>query len=385
MKRRILVFTGSRAEYGLLRNVIYNLSCDNKVELHILASGTHLSEKYGSTIKEIKNDNFAPVVEIDIKLEKNEPVGICHSMGRALSSYADVMSRISPDLLVLLGDRYETFCAAAAASMLRIPIAHLFGGEATEGAIDDVLRHAMTKMSHLHFTACERYRNRVIQMGENPDRVWCVGSLGVENVRLLPVLSEDTVRSFLNIPQKIPYIVATYHPVTLEKVQAVQEVKLLLEVLSAKKDLITVFTGANADAGGQEVNDLLQSYSISNKNIRFFMSLGVERYINAVRYSKGVFGNSSSAIGEVPSLGVPSLDIGNRQKGRERASSVLHADFDASEIAAALETLLLPETQCMAQNTKNPLDKPNTARNISDIIKSYPLDGLLSKTFLDTI
>ncbi|ABM29606.1 UDP-N-acetylglucosamine 2-epimerase [Nitratidesulfovibrio vulgaris] len=383
MKRRILVFTGSRAEYGLFRNVIRILSENDQVELHLLASGTHLSQEYGFTIKEIENDNFAQVHAVSIDLEKNDSVGVCHSMSKGLSGYAEAIQRLAPDILVLLGDRYETFCAAASASILRIPIAHLFGGEATEGAVDDVLRHAITKMSHLHFTACDIYRRRVIQMGENPKHVWCVGSLGVENVHLLPVHSEYDVRTYLNIPQAIPYLVATYHPVTLEREQAIDEVKLLLKVLTAHQNIITVFTGANADAGGQDINILLQDYASSHPNFRFFMSLGVERYINAVRYSIGVVGNSSSGISEVPSLGVPVLDIGNRQKGRVRANSVLHADLNTKKITAALHTMLQPATRSLARDTTNPLDKPHTAQRIADTVATYPLKGLLAKTFFE--
>lgn len=382
-KRRILVFTGSRAEYGLLRNVIRLLSENEHVELHLLVSGTHLSQKYGGTIREIQQDKFAPIHTVDMELDKNDPVGVCFSMGKALSGYADTMHQLSPDILLILGDRYETFCAAAAASILRIPIAHLFGGEATEGAVDDVLRHAMTKMSHLHFTACERYRHRVIQMGEAPDRVWCVGSLGVENVHLLPVLPEKDVRDYLNLPQDMPYIVATYHPVTLEREKAVHEVEMLLKVLSARPDIATVFTGSNADAGGQEINELLQKYVASHPNFRFFMSLGVERYINTVRYSKGVLGNSSSGVGEVPSLGVPVLDIGNRQKGRERADSVFHADLDEDKVSVALNTLLQPESQRLARYALNPLDKPHTAQRIADTVANFPLQGLLMKSFFE--
>lgn len=383
MKRRILVFTGSRAEYGLFRNVIRILAKNEQVDLHLLVSGTHLSPQYGFTLGEIERDNLAPIHVVAMDLDRNDSVGVCHSMGKSLPGYADVMQQVAPDILLVLGDRYETFCAAASASILRIPIAHLFGGEATEGAVDDVLRHAITKMSHLHFTACERYRRRVIQMGEKPERVWCVGSLGVENVHLLPVHSEDDVRAYLNLSYDRPYLVATYHPVTLEREQVTHEVEMLLKILSAKKDIVTVFTGANADAGGQEVNALLQAYVASHPNFRFFMSLGVERYINAVRYSKGVFGNSSSGIGEVPSLGVPVLDIGNRQKGRERAASVLHADLNEKEITVALNTMLQVETQQLAQTTPNPLDKPHTAQNIADIVANYPLRGLLMKTFFE--
>lgn len=380
MRRRILVFTGTRAEYGLLRNVIRLLA--EKSDTALLASGTHLEEKYGRTLEEIEKDGFAPVIKAEISLRDNSPGGVCASMGTALGKFAAVMESYRPDLIVVLGDRYEALCAAIVAAMLRIPIAHIHGGEITEGAIDDSLRHAITKLSHLHFTACEKYRNRVIQLGEEPDRVWNVGGLGVENARHIPLQAEKVVRGYLDLPADAPYIVATYHPVTLEKGDPLKEISLLCHILAARQGIYTVFTGANADAGGDAINNFLRAYVKTHAKMRFFLSLGVERYINAARYSMGVVGNSSSGVCEIPGLGVPSLDIGNRQKGRERPSTVYHAAMDKSEIEERLDEMLAASGRIVDATQKMEKEYP-TSQQIGEILLEYPLDKLEYKRFYD--
>lgn len=382
-KRKIAVFTGSRAEYGLMRGVVERLAADERVELHLVVSGSHLSERYGHTMDEILHDGFAPIHEADIDLEDNTPAGVCRSMGKGLAIYGRLLADLEPHLLMALGDRYESFCAVTAATLLQIPIAHLYGGAVTEGAVDDVLRHAMTKMSHLHFTSCERYRNRIIQMGENPARVWCVGSTGAENVRRLPALPEEEVRRYLGLPESVSYVVVTYHPVTLEKGEAAEEAEMLLEALSARRDLMYVFTGANADTGGNAVNERLKLRTEKDPRLRFFLSLGTERYIQAVRYSVGVVGNSSSGVGEVPSLGVPVLDIGDRQKGRERSSGVLHCPLEPQALAEALDILLSPSFRERARQARNPLEKNGSSLKIAQTVSTFPLDGILKKHFYE--
>lgn len=380
-KRHIVVFTGTRAEYGLLRRIIGHLAQNATVRLDLLVSGTHLSERYGHTLDEIRRDNFVPIHELTLPLEDNSPLGICQSMGAGMGRYGRALAGLAPDLLIVLGDRYETFCAAAAATMLRIPIAHLYGGATTEGAIDEALRHAITKMSHLHFTSCEKNRERIIQMGEDPARVWNVGSTGVENATLLPVAPESQVRAFLNIPPSVPYVVVTYHPVTLEGGDPVAEVEILVEALCKQKGLYLVFTGTNADAGGSAINARLERLVFENSNIRFFLSLGFERYVQAVRHSKGVVGNSSSGLLEVPSLGVPVLDIGDRQKGRERADSVLHCKLEVQELSSALEMLLSPESRHQARLVANKQINQCPSQEMARIISDYPLTGILKKHF----
>lgn len=380
--RKIVVFTGTRAEYGLLRPTISYLSQYPDVRLTLLVSGAHLSRQFGNTIEEIRKDNFAPVHIEDIGIGDNSPLGVCASMAAALQRYSRALHELAPDILVVLGDRYEGFCAVTAAAMLGIPIAHLFGGCITQGAIDEALRHSMTKMSHLHFATCEENRRRLLQLGEDPARVWTVGSFGVENVHKLPVLEKKDVRARLGLPEGVPYMVFTYHPVTQEKRSALEAVRALLAALR-KQDAYYVFTGANADSGGSEINDFLKEEAKHDEKLRFFMSLGVLLYINSARYSIGVVGNSSSGVGEIPSLGIPVLDIGDRQKGRVRSSAVLHCDDDIESIEAGLQLMRSEEVMRRSQTTPNPLDIAGSTERVCEIIRTYPLTDILEKKFWD--
>ena len=380
--RKIVVFTGTRAEYGLLRSLISSLSKSCDVDLTLLVSGTHLSSRFGKTINEIEKDNFAPLHVEDIGLGDGTPLGICVTMSAALERYAQALHMLRPDLLVVLGDRYEGFCAVTAATMLGIPIAHLFGGCTTQGAIDEALRHSMTKMSHLHFATCEVNRRRLIQLGEDPHRVWTVGSFGVENVHKMPIMKEQDVRQSLHLPADVPYFVVTYHPVTLEKEPPLEAVKRLLAALRSQ-DAYYVFTGANADSGGSQINDFLQKESERDEKMRFFVSLGVLLYINSARYSAGVIGNSSSGVGEIPSLGIPVLDIGDRQKGRVCSSAVLHCPGDMESMRSCIQQMRTAPIIERAQKTPNPLDIPNTTDTIANILRAYPLQGILKKEFFD--
>lgn len=383
MKRRILFFTGTRAEYGLLKSVIRRVAERHNACPELLVSGSHLSASFGSTIQEIEKDAPAPLHNVDICLNDDSARGVCNSMGLALSRYGAALEDVHPDLLVVLGDRYEAFCAVAAAAVQRIPVAHLHGGETTQGAVDEYFRHAMTKMAHLHFASCESYRQRIIRMGEAPERVWNVGALGVENIRTIPVLPEQQVRTFLGLPAGGPYIVGTYHPVTLHAHSPEEQLSRIFKALESFPDLHVVFTGANADAGGSRINSLLSQWSTSSPRARFFLSLGVERYLNAVRYAAGVIGNSSSGILEIPSLGIPVLDIGPRQQGRERSRAVLHCEPEEAELLLALRRLLSSETRERARQEPNPYDQPDTADIIAEKIASYDLQGILIKRFYD--
>lgn len=383
MKRRILFFTGTRAEYGLLKSVIRKVAERHDACPELLVSGSHLSASFGSTIQEIEKDAPAPLHNVDICLNDDSTRGVCNSMGLALSRYGAALEDVHPDLLVVLGDRYEAFCAVAAAAVQRIPVAHLHGGETTQGAVDEYFRHAMTKMAHLHFASCESYRQRIIRMGEAPERVWNVGALGVENIRTIPVLPEQQVRAFLGLPAGGPYIVGTYHPVTLHAHSPEEQLSRIFKALESFPDLHVVFTGANADTGGSRINSLLSQWAASSPRARFFLSLGVERYLNAVRYAVGVIGNSSSGILEIPSLGIPVLDIGPRQQGRERSRAVLHCEPEEAELLLALRRLLSSETRERARQEPNPYDQPDTADIIAEKIASYDLQGILIKRFYD--
>lgn len=381
-QRRILVFTGTRAEYGLLRPVLNEL-IKFQIEPHLLISGTHLDQAYGATVSELSQSDSIQYHYAPIDLSDNTPLGVCHSMGEAIIKYADIIQKVSPDLVVVLGDRYETLCMATASVTSGVPLAHLHGGETTLGAIDEAYRHAITKMAQLHFTSCEEHRKRVIQMGENPKNVWNVGALGVENIQKNSLMPPNNIRKELNIPKDAQYIVATYHPVTKEKCTEESQINHILSALEKFPNIYVIFTGANADAGGNKINSILQKRAATHTRFKFFMSLGVYRYHSASRYALGVLGNSSSGIIEIPSLGVPVLDIGERQKGRYRSSAVIHCETDIESITRGIHTILQPETAKLAKTTSNPYDKRGSAQNIAHTLSTYPLDKILKSRFYD--
>lgn len=379
--RKICVFTGTRAEYGLLRSVMLLLFKTPGCTLQTIISGAHLSQRHGHTVDEIIRDGLSIDEAVEILADGDSPGSVCAAMGAGLTRYAETLERLNPDILLLLGDRFEAFAMAAAATVCRIPIAHIHGGETTEGAIDEAFRHSITKMSHLHFTACEEYRRRVMQLGENPERVWNVGSLGVENVLSTPLLPESAIRAELGFAPDLPYFVCTMHPVTLEKAPSEAHVAALCAALDVFAEYGVVLTGANADPGGGEINRALQQYAAARPNSIFVMSLGQKRYFSAVKHAACVLGNSSSGILEVPSIGVPVIDIGNRQRGRHRASAVLHSDNEECAITRTLRTALSDAHREFARRAENPFDRPGTAAAIVSHVCDYPLNTLLSKHF----
>lgn len=381
--RRIAVFTGTRADYGLLRPLLFQLQTNPDVELLLLVSGGHLSAAQGMTVQEIEADRLPIAARIDLKLD-TLPLYAC--MALALEGVARSLEQLQPDLLVLLGDRYEAMGAAQAATVLNIPLAHISGGDSTEGSIDEAFRHSITKMSHLHFPSCEVYRQRIIQLGESPERVWNVGALGVENVRNLPLLSEDQIRTALEIPLQRDYLLCTFHPATIDGGLEEAQLAELLAALDTFMELDVVVTGANADQGGNAINRLLQDWACKqHPRVRLFSSLGVVRYLSAAKYAAGVVGNSSSGVVEIPSLGTPVLDIGTRQQGRIRSDMVLHCQPQRKEIIAALRCLLTQEYRERARNGHNPYAGKNTAQRICHTLCTCSLDGILLKKFYDII
>lgn len=378
--RHVCIFTGTRAEYGLLRPVLYALR--ERCVLQLVASGTHVSRAHGYTLDEITTDGFTPDACVDLRLGKGATGDVCASMGHALAGIGATLERLAPDVLVVLGDRYEALAAAIAAQILGVPVAHIHGGERTEGAMDEAFRHAITKMAHLHFTACAVYRQRVIQLGENPERVWNVGALGVENVLSLPPLSEAAIRQHLRLALDQPYLLCTFHPVTLEAESGMAQLDALLEALDDLPQHAVIFTGANADPQGQRINARLADKAAQQEGrFRFFHSLGVERYISAARYAACVAGNSSSGVIEVPSLGTPVLDVGERQRGRERSSAVLWCPPDRDSILRALRLALTPEHARLAASAANPYYQPDTAATIVQHLLTEPLGGIRKKAF----
>ena len=384
--KRIGIMTGTRAEYGLLKPLMQEINKDNDLELYLIVSGMHLSPEFGMTYQEIEEDGFEINAKVEMLLSSDSPAGISKSIGLGVIGFADEFQRADLDMLILLGDRYEALSAAISAMVMRIPIAHLHGGELTEGAIDEGIRHSITKMSYLHFTSTEQYRNRVIQLGENPERVFYVGALGVENIKKINLMTKEELERSIHFEIDENTVIVTYHPVTLENNTVEEQFLNLLEVLDRNPKIRMIFTKANADTNGRIVNDLIDKYAAQNsERACAFMSLGQKRYLSALKYCRIVIGNSSSGIIEAPSFGKPIINIGDRQKGRICADSVINCGYTQQEIQQAMETALTEEFENKASNCRNPYEKENTAANIISVIKDYLLNDKikLKKGFYD--
>ena len=384
--KRIGIMTGTRAEYGLLKSLMQEINKDNDLELYLIVSGMHLSPEFGMTYKEIEEDGFEINAKVEMLLSSDSPAGISKSIGLGVIGFADEFQRADLDMLILLGDRYEALSAAISAMVMRIPIAHLHGGELTEGAIDEGIRHSITKMSYLHFTSTEQYRNRVIQLGENPERVFYVGALGVENIKKINLMTKEELERSIRFEIDENTVIVTYHPVTLENNTVEEQFLNLLEVLDRNPKIRMIFTKANADTNGRIVNELIDKYAAQNsERACAFMSLGQKRYLSALKYCRIVIGNSSSGIIEAPSFGKPIINIGDRQKGRICADSVINCGYTQQEIQQAMETALTKEFENKASNCRNPYEKENTAANIISVIKDYLLNDKikLKKGFYD--
>lgn len=385
MKKIISVLTATRAEYGLLKPVITKLLECNELDVRIVATGMHLSIKYGLTYKEIEEDGFVIDKKIDILEESNTESSISKSMGTALIKFSDYFDELKPNLLIVLGDRYETLAVCCAAMNARIPIAHLYGGETTEGAVDEAIRHAITKMSYLHFTSISEYRKRVIQLGESPDRVFQVGALGIENILKTNLLSKEELEKSIQFKLNQPYAVVTFHPVTLENNTVKEQFQNLLCALDQHQELKYILTKANADANGEVINAMIDEYASKHHNVIAYPSLGMLRYLSALKYCKMVIGNSSSGIIEAPSFGIPTINIGDRQKGRTQSDSVINCTVSSQDISVAINLALSDEFIKSASNTINPYGDGYTSDRIVNIIREYVLENKinLKKRFYD--
>ena len=382
--RKICVFTGTRAEFGLLRWVMQGIQDSPDLTLQIVATGMHLSPEFGMTIQEIRSAGFEPNETIEILLSGDTPTAVCKSMGLGLISYGEAFERLRPDILVVLGDRFEAFCAAAAACVFRIPVAHIHGGELTRGAMDEAFRHAITKMSHLHFTSTEEYKKRVIQLGENPDHVFNVGALGVEAIRNIRLLTLPELEEDISFMLKAPCILVTFHPVTLEKNTAREQFQELLDALDELPDFRIIFTKANADTEGRIINAMIDKYVAKTKeSVITFTSMGQLRYLSSMQYVDAVVGNSSSGIIEAPCFGVPTVNIGDRQKGRVRPASIIDCDPTKKSIVCALQKALSPGFRNSLSGMVHPYEKENTAESIMDIIRKSDLSKIIKKEFFD--
>ena len=383
MKRKICIVTGTRAEYGLLYWFMKEIESDSDLKLQLIVTGIHLSPEFGLTYKEIEKD-FKINKKIEMLLSSDTSIGISKSMGLAQISFAEAYEELKPDLLVVLGDRYEIFSAVSAAMISRIPIAHLHGGETTEGLIDESIRHSITKMSHLHFTATNEYKKRVIQLGEQPNRVFNVGGLGIDNIKKLKLLSKEEFEKSINFKLNKKNILVTFHPVTLEQNTSKQQFKNLLHVIDDLENTNIIFTKANSDTDGRVINSMIDEYVINHKEKSIaFMSLGQLRYLSALQYVDAMVGNSSSGLAEAPSFKTGTINIGDRQKGRIMAKSVISCDANQASITQAFKELYTDKFQNKLLLVKNPYGDGGASYKIKNILKNISLQNIIKKSFYD--
>ena len=382
-KRKICVVTGTRAEYGLLYWLMKEIDADNDLELQIIATGMHLSPEFGLTYKEIEKD-FKIDKKIEMLLSSDTPIGISKSMGLAQISFAEAYDKLKPDIVVVLGDRFEIFSSVSAAMIACIPVAHLHGGETTEGVFDESIRHSITKMSHLHFVATEEYRKRVIQLGENPKRVFNVGGMGIENIKRMKLLNKKEFEESINFKLNKRNILVTFHPVTLEKSTAKEQFQELLKAIDELFETNIIFTKANSDTYGRIINKMIDEYVAENSDKSVaFTSLGQLRYLSALQFMDAVVGNSSSGLTEAPSFKIGTINIGDRQKGRIKAESVIDCQPDKQDILRAFEKLYSNKFQKSLEKIENPYGDGMASKKIINVLKNMELPEILKKSFYD--
>jgi len=381
--RKIAVITGSRAEYGLLKPLLYEIKNDRNLELQLIVTGSHHAKELGLTRKEIENDGFDYTPILILPKYYGTGRGVSEAMGNALKKYPRVHEELESHIVVLLGDRYEMLAFAASATAQNIPIAHIHGGELTEGSFDDSFRHAITKMSHLHFTAAEEYRKRVIQLGEHPDRVFNVGAIGLDNIGKMKLLSKEMLEKAIGFKFSKKNLLATFHPVTLER-DSDRQFKVLLDVLNELPDTGIIFTRANADPGGDVINRMIDDYVAKHPHVSVVVaSMGQLHYLSAMQYVDAVVGNSSSGIIEAPSFKIGTINIGNRQKGRIKAKSVIDCEPTRKRIREAFERLYEKDFQTSLISTINPHGDGKSAERIKKIVKTCNVTNILEKQFYD--
>lgn len=383
--KKIVILTATRAEYGLLKPIIKKFLDDPYYDTRIAVTGMHLSPEFGMTVREIESDNLPVDKKIEIILSSDTPVALSKSMGLALISFSEYFEECKPDAVLVLGDRYETLAVCCAAMNARIPIFHLYGGETTEGAIDEAIRHSLTKMSYLHFTSTETYRKRVIQMGEAPDRVFNVGAMGVENAMNIQCMSVSELEESIGFALGEKYVVGTFHPVTLEKATAGKQMEELFAAVEQHKDIRYLFTGANSDTDGRNINQMLKDYAKCNDNFCFMDSLGMKRYLSALKNSLFVIGNSSSGLVEAPSFKIPTINIGDRQRGRISGETVIHCKPERHAIGEAIHKAMDCSFREAIKKAGNPYGDGHTSEKIVEIIKDYFVNDRIDikKKFFD--
>jgi GDP/UDP-N,N'-diacetylbacillosamine 2-epimerase (hydrolysing) len=379
---KICVITGTRADYGLLYWTMKAIKEDPNIELSVCVTGMHLSPEFGLTYKQIEFDGFQIDGKVEMLLSSDTSVGISKSMGLAQIGFADFFERSRPDWVLVLGDRFEIFSAVTAAMIAKIPVAHCHGGEATEGCIDEAIRHSVTKMSHLHFTSTTEYKDRVIQLGEHPKTVFHVGALGIENINRLELLNKKEFESSINFNLSSLNFLVTFHPVTLDNASSKRQCEELLEALSTFEEAKIIFTKPNADHDGRVIIQLIDDFISKNSDKAIsFDSLGQLRYLSAVKHCQVVIGNSSSGLIEVPSFKKPTINIGDRQKGRIIAKSVISCEPESNSITDAIKLALSIEFQNSLQFVENPYEKGNSSMRILEAIKTTSISNILKKEF----
>lgn len=382
--KKICVFTGTRAEYGLLYWLIKGIHDDDLLDLQLIVSGMHMSPEFGLTYKQIERDGFFINKKVEILLSSDSAIGVSKSIGLGVISFAECLDELKPDLLIVLGDRFEVFSIVTSAMISRIPVAHFHGGESTEGLIDEPIRHSVTKMSHLHFTSTEFYRKRVIQLGEQPKNVYNVGALGIENINKLNLLNRNDFELSINRQLSKLNVLVTFHPVTLESFSSEVQFKELLKSLNQLEDCLLIFTKANADTDGRIINSLIDDYVVKNPQKAIaFTSMGQLRYLSALQHVDFVIGNSSSGLLEAPSFNIPTINIGDRQRGRVLAETVINCDPETLSINRAIKKALSQNFKNSIKNCKNPYGDSNPSESVIGILKKVELKNLIKKKFYD--
>ncbi len=383
-KRKICVVTGTRAEYGLLYWLMKEIQADDDLELQIIVTGQHLSPEFGLTYKNIEADGFVINTKVEMLLSSDSPVGIAKSVGLGTIGFADALARLQPDIMVLLGDRFEALAAAQTAMILRIPIAHIHGGETTEGAIDEAIRHSITKMAQIHFVSEPEYRDRVIQLGENPESVFEVGAVGIDNIIRLKLLSLQELEKQINFSLGNKFFLVTYHPETLTGKSPVEALQTLFAVFDAFPEYKLIFTQANSDAGGRIINEQIEAYAKKNKErVLLVKSLGQLRYLSAMKLCAAVVGNSSSGLLEAPVLHIPTINIGDRQKGRKRYPSVIDCNEDKQQLLSAIQSVVDSKFLRKIQSMEIPHTDGKIAVTMKDMLKQSELSNICQKKFYD--
>lgn len=386
MRRKICVVTGSRAEYGLLYWLMKEIDDDHDLELQIVATGMHLSPEFGLTYKVIEQDGFKINEKVEMLLSGDTPTAIAKSVGLGVIGFADAFAHLKPDVVVILGDRFEIFAAAQVAMISQIPIAHLHGGEATEGVMDESIRHSITKMSNLHFTATEIYKQRVLRLGENPQHVYNVGALGVEYIKKMITIPKSEIEEFVGIKFNKCVFVVTFHPVVTEQISVEQQIEKLLKAIETFPSATVIFTKSNADVAGRVLNQAVDAFVAKHPNrMRALTSLGQDRYLSLLQYSSVVIGNSSSGILEAPSFQIPTVNVGKRQQGRVRVDSIIDVPVTADKIKEGIETALSEEFRSICKNVHSPYGEGDTSNKIVKVLKTVELKDITTKHFYDAV